>query len=83
MGGHVAEKLFIGKNKITTGCSNDLQGATNIAYEAVMKYGMFGEELGYMSSNPDELSQEMLAKIDLLVKKILKESEERVEKLLI
>ncbi len=64
MGGHVAEKLFIGSNKITTGCSNDLQNATNIAYEAVMRYGMFGEELGYMSSNQEELSQEMLAKID-------------------
>jgi len=24
MGGHVAEKLFIGERKITTGCSSDL-----------------------------------------------------------
>lgn len=24
MGGHVAEKLFIGKDKITTGCGSDL-----------------------------------------------------------
>jgi len=64
MGGHVAERLFIGSNKITTGCINDLQNATDIAYEAVMRYGMFGEELGYMSSKPEELSQEMLAKID-------------------
>ena len=32
MGGHVAEKLFVGAEKITTGCSSDLQGATNIAY---------------------------------------------------
>lgn len=32
MGGHVAEKLFIGRNNITTGCSSDLQGATNMAY---------------------------------------------------
>ena len=42
MGGHVAEKLFVGAEKITTGCSSDLQGATDIAYGAVMKYGMFG-----------------------------------------
>ena len=28
MGGHVAEKLFIGEDKITSGCSGDLQGAT-------------------------------------------------------
>jgi ATP-dependent Zn protease len=32
MGGHVAEKLFIGSQKITTGCSSDLKGATDIAY---------------------------------------------------
>jgi len=83
MGGHVAEKLFIGDKKITTGCSSDLQGATDIAYQAVMKYGMFGEELGYMSSSTEELSEEMKAKIDDKVKLILQESEVRVEKLLL
>ena len=50
MGGHVAEKLFIGNGEITTGCSSDLKGATDIAYQAVMRYGMFGEDVGYMSS---------------------------------
>ena len=49
MGGHVAEKLFVGDNKVTTGCSSDLRGATNIAYEAVRSYGMFGEDAGYIS----------------------------------
>ena len=83
MGGHVAEKLFIGSQKITTGCSSDLKGATDIAYQAVMRYGMFGEEVGYMSSQTDELSEDMKAKIDNLVKKILQESEARVEKLLL
>jgi len=28
MGGHVAEKLVIGNDKITSGCSSDLQNAT-------------------------------------------------------
>ena len=51
MGGHVAEKLFIGDKKVTTGCSGDLQGASDIAYRAVMRFGMFGEDLGYMSSS--------------------------------
>jgi ATP-dependent metalloprotease len=82
MGGHVAEKLFIGDRKITTGCSSDLKGATDIAYQAVMRYGMFGEDLGYMSSSTDELSEEMKAKIDRKVKEVLQESELRVEKLL-
>jgi len=75
MGGHVAEKLFIGEQKITTGCSSDLKGATDMAYQAVMRYGMFGEEVGYVSSNNDQLSEEMKAKIDVQVKKILLESE--------
>jgi len=51
MGGHVAEKLFIGENQVTTGCIGDLQGATNIAYQAVSRYGMFGEEVGYTSED--------------------------------
>lgn len=33
--------------------------------------GMFGEELGYMSTDFDNLSEEMKAKIDVVVKKIL------------
>jgi ATP-dependent metalloprotease len=28
MGGHVAEKLFVGKADISSGCGGDLQGAT-------------------------------------------------------
>ena len=31
MGGHVAEKLVIGNDKITSGCSSDLSGATQQA----------------------------------------------------
>lgn len=71
MGGHVAERLFLGDNEITSGCSGDLQGATNIAYEAVRRYGMFGEEAGYMSVDPKDISQEHSAVIDEKVKQIL------------
>lgn len=35
MGGHVAEKLIIGNDKISSGCGSDLQGATNLAVHAV------------------------------------------------
>mmetsp|Transcript_35788 Transcript_35788/g.54844 ORF Transcript_35788/g.54844 Transcript_35788/m.54844 type:complete len:83 (+) Transcript_35788:883-1131(+) len=82
MGGHVAEKLFIGERDVTTGCSADLQAATNMAYAAVMAYGMFGEDVGYISSSYEDLSEDMKAKIDQTVKKILKESEARVTVLL-
>jgi ATP-dependent Zn protease len=71
MGGHVAEKLFVGHEKVTTGCSSDLRGATNLAYEAVRRYGMFGEEAGYLSVDVKDVSQEHNAMIDEQVKKIL------------
>ena len=71
MGGHVAEKLFIGHEKITTGCSSDLRGATNLAYSAVRRYGMFGEDAGYVSVDQKEASSEYNAMIDDQVKKIL------------
>jgi len=71
MGGHVAEKLFVGDNKITTGCGSDLRGATNIAYQAVRRYGMFGEDAGYISIDVKDASPEHNAMIDDNVKKIL------------
>jgi ATP-dependent metalloprotease len=56
MGGHVAEKIFVGKESITTGCGSDLRGATNLAYEAVRRYGMFGEDAGYISISVKDAS---------------------------
>lgn len=71
MGGHVAEKLFVGNDKITTGCSSDLRGATNIAYAAVRKYGMFGEDAGFISIDQKDSSSEHNAMVDDKVKEIL------------
>jgi len=51
MGGHVAEKLFIGSDAVTSGCSSDLVNATKIAYQAVRKFGMFGDNAGYLSTD--------------------------------
>lgn len=41
----VAEEVFFGKDMITTGASNDIEKATQIARNMVMRYGMF-EEIG-------------------------------------
>lgn len=68
MGGHVAEKLIIGNSKISSGCGNDLQGATNLAYRAVRYFGMFGEQAGFISSEPDETSEKHNAQVDKQVK---------------
>ena len=71
MGGHVAEKLFIGKSSVTAGCSGDLKSATEVAYRAVTRFGMFGEDHGYMSSSEGDLSEEMRGKVDKKVREIL------------
>ena len=82
MGGHCAEELFIGSDKMTTGCANDLANATKMAYRAVESFGMFGEDAGYISADKNQMSQERLAMIDKKVVEILDESKKRVTKLL-
>ena len=71
MGGHVAEKLIIGKENISTGCGSDLQGATGLAVYAVRQCGMFGEEMGYSSTQKKESSDVYNADVDRVVKEIL------------
>lgn len=82
MGGHVAEKLIIGSDQITSGCSSDLATATSQAQQAVRHYGMFGDEVSFISKKKEETSDNHNANIDLLVQKILDESFERVKTLL-
>ena len=71
MGGHVAEKLFIGNEKISSGCGGDLQGATDLATRAVREFGMFGDEVGYSSTGKGDTSEQYNAEIDKVVRNIL------------
>jgi ATP-dependent metalloprotease len=82
MGGHVAERIFLGKENITSGCGSDLKSATNIAYQAVRRFGMFGDDVGYLSTEKDDNSEKYNAMVDKAVKKILDESYTRVVDLL-
>ena len=81
MGGRTAEELFF--DDITTGASNDIQNATNIAKDMVTLYGM--SDLGpikYNASNenvflgrdynqPNNVSGEVAYEIDQEVRKII------------
>ena len=51
MGGRAAEKIVL--NDISTGASNDIEVATNIAKNMITKYGM-SETLGPISINTDD-----------------------------
>ena len=86
LGGQAAERLVF--NDITTGASNDLEKATQVARAMVTKFGMSNlgpitfdirKETPYDS---DELSPDMAAKVDVEVKRIIDEAFETTTKVL-
>ncbi len=93
LGGRVAESLTM--DDISTGASNDIERATNIAKNMVVKYGM-SEKLGPMtfgSSNSEvflgkdygraqDYSENVAAQIDEEIKKIIDGAYERCKTLL-
>jgi len=92
LGGRVAEKLTL--NDISTGASNDIERATEIARSMVTKYG-FSERLGPVNySSSDEVflgkdfstrknySEEMASEIDEEIRTIIEDAYATAEKLL-
>lgn len=93
LGGRVAEELIIGD--ISTGASNDIKRATEIANSMVTKYGM-SQVLGPIAYNSESeedfvgrdvfqsknYSEKIAAEIDAEVKKIISDSYEKTEKIL-
>jgi cell division protease FtsH len=93
LGGYVAEKLVF--NELTTGASNDLQKATNLARKLVTKYGMseklgprtFGgkEELVFLGreiATEKNYSEEVAAQIDKEVGKFIDNAFHTAKKIL-
>ncbi len=92
LGGRVAESLIIGD--ISTGASNDIQRATDIARKMVTKYGM-SDEIGPIAYDSEEevflgrdfghsknYSEHVQAKIDDEVEKIINQCYETCRRLL-
>ncbi len=52
-GGRIAEELIFGKDKVTTGASNDIERATEIAKNMVTKWGL-SEKMGPMSYSDED-----------------------------
>ncbi|MEA1909756.1 MAG: ATP-dependent zinc metalloprotease FtsH [Patescibacteria group bacterium] len=88
MGGRVAEQMIFGE--VTTGASNDLQRATDLARQMVVNFGM-SDELGPVSyGKKDDIvflgreihesknySEKVAAVIDEEISKIIKEAEDK------
>lgn len=86
LGGMVAEKIVFGQS--STGASNDLKKASILARKMVKEYGMsslgaitFGEKeelafLGQEFEGHRNYSEEIAAKIDIEVSRIIKDSQE-------
>jgi cell division protease FtsH len=94
LGGNVAEQLVFGDT--TTGSSNDIEKATNLARAMVTQYGMseklgpltFGRKeemifLGREISEQRNYSDEVAAKIDAEVREIIDRAYERAKEALI
>jgi cell division protease FtsH len=90
-GGRAAEVLVYGKNKVTTGASNDIQRATQLARNMVTKWGLsdnlgpmdYGDNEGsYLGPQAKPMSEHMARMIDREIRLIVDNNYSRAETLL-
>lgn len=94
-GGRIAEELIFGKDKVTTGASNDIQRTTELAHNMVTQWGLsdklgpmvFGEEegevfLGKSVTQHKSLSDETAHVIDEEIRNIVDRNYARSETIL-
>jgi cell division protease FtsH len=93
-GGRIAEEIIFGSDAVTTGASNDIERATDIASKMVMQWGLselgpqtFGEEdgdayLGRGMSRAKQISENKHDKIDSEVDVIINKNYSQAEKIL-
>lgn len=94
-GGRVAEDVIYGSDKVSTGASNDIERATNIARKMVTQWGLsekmgpmlFAEEegevfLGRTSSKSLHMSDETAKLIDEEIKAVVNRNYQRAENLI-
>lgn len=94
-GGRIAEEIIFGLNKVTTGASNDIQKATEIARNMVTKWGLSDkigplsvsgndEEvfLGHSITRHKEISEATSSMVDAEVRHIIEQNYERAHQIL-
>jgi cell division protease FtsH len=95
-GGRIAEKLIFGNDSVTTGASNDIQRATEIARSMVTKWGLseklgpltYSEEegevfLGHSVTQHKQVSDETAHIIDEEIRSIIDRNYKRAESILV
>jgi cell division protease FtsH len=94
-GGRIAEELIFGKDAVTTGASNDIERATELAHKMVKTWGM-SEEMGTLAYSEDQgntfmgqsqekqthVSEYTFQKIDSEIRKIIDKNYSTAYKLL-
>ncbi|MCE8025989.1 MULTISPECIES: ATP-dependent zinc metalloprotease FtsH [Halomonadaceae] len=95
-GGRIAEEMTLGPNGVTTGASNDIKRATELAHNMVAKWGL-SEEMGPIMYDEDESHQflggpgqgggklksgETVSKLDKEVRKVIDECYAKAKQIL-
>src|SRR5690554_1372411 len=95
-GGRIAEEMTLGPNGVTTGASNDIKRATELAHNMVAKWGL-SEEMGPIMYDEDESHQflggpgqgggklksgETVSRLDKEVRKVIDECYATAEQIL-
>ncbi len=94
-GGRIAEELIYGADSVTTGASNDIERATEIAHKMVKQWGMsetlgplaYGEEegevfLGRQVTKHKHISEDAFKTIDVEIRKIIDSNYQIASKIL-
>ena len=95
-GGRIAEEMTLGPNGVTTGASNDIKRATELAHNMVAKWGL-SEEMGPIMYDEDESHQflggpgqgggkmksgETISRLDKEVRKVIDECYAKAKQIL-
>jgi len=94
-GGRIAEEITLGADRVTTGASNDIERATELARAMVTRWGLsekmgplsYGEDdgevfLGHSVTQHKSVSDDTANSIDQEIRRIIDTNYERAEKLL-
>ncbi len=95
MGGRVAEEIILGKDKVTSGASSDIQAATGLARSMVTRWGYsdklglvaYGDNqeevfLGHSVSRTQNVSEETANIIDAEVKRLVNDGYKEAKRIL-